>query len=76
MMEANPELTERVAKLESKIEHLEKYFERHLDNDFKEVRAIALANGKLRDWAMGAAALAGAMLPVVYPKIIKALGLS
>jgi len=48
----------------------------HLRNDLEEIKAISLANQKLLRWGMGAAAGAGAMLPLVLPKIAEALGWS
>jgi len=48
----------------------------HLQKDLEEIKAISLANQKLIRWGMGAAAGAGAMLPLVLPKIAEALGLS
>ena len=75
-MEADAETAERIAKLESAIKHLKDDFERHRDNDFREVRSIALSVQNRFGWCMGAAAGAGAMLPLVLPKIVKAMGLS
>lgn len=74
-METDADLAERITRLESAIKHLKEDFERHRDQDFREVRAVTLSNEKRYGWAMGAAAGAGAMLPLVLPKIVKAMGL-
>jgi hypothetical protein len=57
---------ERVATLETEVKHL-----RH---DHERVEAIALSNQKMIRWGMGAAAAVGAMLPMVAPKLMKAMG--
>lgn len=57
----------KVAVLEERIANLKE--------DLEEVKAVALGNQRMLRWAMGAAAAAGSLMPVVLPKVAKAVGL-
>lgn len=57
----------RMAVLENELKHLR--------SDHEEVKAVALGTQRMMRWAMGAAASFGAILPVVLPKLLKAIGL-
>ena len=47
----------------------------HLRKDLEKVEAITLANQRLLRWGMGAAAGAGAILPLLLPRIAEVFGL-
>lgn len=57
----------KIAVLETEVKHLRA--------DLEEVKGVALGNQSMLRWAMGAAAVLGAMLPIILPKLAEALGL-
>lgn len=48
---------------------------KHLRTDLEEIKAVALGNQSMLRWAMGAAAVVGALMPILLPRIAEALGL-
>lgn len=58
---------EKVAVLENEIKHLR--------TDVEEIKGVALGNQQMLRWAMGAAAVLGALMPIILPRLAEALGL-
>lgn len=58
---------EKVAVLENEIVHLKA--------DVAEIKAVALGNQQMLRWAMGAAAVLGALMPIILPRLAEAVGL-
>lgn len=57
----------KIAVLETEVKHLR--------TDLEEVKAVALGNQQMLRWAMGAAAVLGALMPIILPRLAEALGL-
>ena len=57
----------KIAVLETEVKHLR--------TDLEEIKAVALGNQKMLRWAMGAAAVLGALMPIILPRLAEALGL-
>lgn len=58
---------EKIAVLEIELKHLRA--------DHEEIKTVALGNQRMLRWGMGACAGFGAMLPIILPKIVQAIGL-
>lgn len=48
---------------------------KHLRTDVEEIKGVALGNQQMLRWAMGAAAVLGALMPIILPRLAEALGL-
>lgn len=57
----------KIAVLETEVKHLRTALE--------EIKAVALGNQQMLRWAMGAAAVLGALMPIILPRLAEALGL-
>ncbi|GLK49479.1 hypothetical protein GCM10017620_24520 [Brevundimonas intermedia] len=65
---------ERITATEKDIERIDLDIA-DMRGDLREIKTMAQASERMLRWGMGAAAAFGAMIPLLMPKIVKALGL-